>query len=432
MENEKYEFLLCDALMAAMGRGIVELDGLAAALNQTEVPPPQADRWDAQLLHRELHRIGNPPPKAKRAFPLVFTRDAAPQPYAGPARPTDGAKDRESDVQRSVERLLYLGVRNNWYCVAASGEVKDKPLALRALGEKLVLWRDDQGRVRALEDRCPHRGMALSAGSLHQGRLRCAYHGIEVDGNGAVIQVPAFPDCPYSGKKMLRDYPVLEHYEGIWVYFGDERNADPPPLELPPELTEPEWSGLPYVDVWPAHYQYVYDNVCDPMHGSYLHRSTYTHAYGAGTDTIRVKDTGHGFEVFREGQQGVAFDWMEFIDAGACKYMRVKIPFPQSAGPGGNLQVIFFVTPIDGNTTKVVVWRLRKVSGWHEDLWHFLYRTRVGVAMAGVLNQDRDALGAMPPWPAPENLYQHDIGVVRARRHMRQLAEAQANALSGA
>jgi phenylpropionate dioxygenase-like ring-hydroxylating dioxygenase large terminal subunit len=430
MKDERYELSLCDALMEAMGTGIAELDGLAAALNRTDVRPLTADRWDAQLLHGELRRIGNPPPKAPCASPLVFKRHAVPEAYGEASRPADAGSG--PDLQRTVEHLLQLGIRNRWYCVAASRELGDKPLALTALGEKLVLWRDGEGRVRALEDRCPHRGMALSVGSVYEGRLRCAYHGIELDGNGTVVDVPAFPSCAYSGKKMLRDYPALEHYEGIWVWFGDERNPDPPPLELPPELTAPEWSGRPYVDVWPANYQYVYDNVCDPMHGSYLHRSTYTHAYGAGTDTIRVKDTGHGFEVFREGQQGIAFDWMEFIDAGACQYMRIKIPFPASAGPGGNLQVVFFVTPVDRNTTKVVVWRLRKVSGWHEDLWHFLYSTRVGTAMAGVLNQDRDALKAMPPWPAPENLYQHDIGVVRARRHMRQLAEAQASALPGA
>jgi hypothetical protein len=38
-------------------------------------------------------------------------------------------------------------------------------------------------------------------------------------------------------------------------------------------------------------------------------------------------------------------------------------------------------------------------------------------------------MDAMPPWPAPENLYQHDIGVVRMRRHVREVANSQARAL---
>jgi hypothetical protein len=42
-----------------------------------------------------------------------------------------------------------------------------------------------------------------------------------------------------------------------------------------------------------------------------------------------------------------------------------------------------------------------------------------------VLEQDRDALDQMPPWPATENLYQHDTGVARLRRYLRMEAEAQ-------
>lgn len=416
-----YEMQLCGVLMEAMAKGAAEPERLAAALAASSVRPPSGGSWTGDALRSELARIGAPPPKPVVQSPLRVTRELPAQLHGIPA---EGAE--APDYQCTLDRLLELGVRNAWYCIAGSAELTDRPIPVTALGEKLVLWRDAAGVAHAVEDRCPHRGIALSIGAVNEGRLRCRYHGVEVDRNGVVCNVPAYPECAYNGKKMLRDYPLIEHYQGIWAYFGDALHPDPPPLALPPELTDAEWSGRPFIETWNGHFQYVYDNICDPMHGSYLHGTTFMQSRGIHTDTIGIKDTPHGFEVFREGQQGVSFDWMEFIDAGALRYMRIKVGFPPAAGPGGHLQIIFFVTPVERDRTRIFAWRFRRVSGWTADLWHFLYKTRLGINMDAVLAQDREALAAMPRWPAPENLYQHDLGIIRARRHMRQIAEAQA------
>ena len=63
---------------------------------------------------------------------------------------------------QEVEQLLELGVRNRWYPIAPSWMVKDKPVGLTRLGERIVAWRDHDGEVRVLRDRCPHRGARLS------------------------------------------------------------------------------------------------------------------------------------------------------------------------------------------------------------------------------------------------------------------------------
>jgi phenylpropionate dioxygenase-like ring-hydroxylating dioxygenase large terminal subunit len=424
MKDDGYEFQLCDALMGQMGAGTEDLEGLAAGLQAKGLPAPDGASWTAQLLGAELRRIGNPPPKPACA-PLVHVKREVTAALPRQA----GAKPAGGDVESTTQQILKTGLRNLWYVAAASRDVTDKPHEATLLGEKLVLWRDSAGKVHAVENRCPHRGIKLSIGAVDGDNIRCAYHGIQVDGNGTVTDVPAYPACAYNGKKMVRDYPAFEHYQGIWVYMGDELHPEPPPLELPPELTDAEWSGVLHTDTWPGHYQYIYDNIADPMHGSYLHGTTVMQGQGLKTDTLGLKDTGHGFEVFREGQLGVSFDWMEFIDGASCKYMRIKIPFAKAAGPGGQLQIVFFVSPVDEGRTSVFIWRSRKVSGWHADLWHFLYKTRLGRYMDAVLAQDQVALNAMPPWPPKENLYQHDVGLVRLRRHMEQAAQAQAREL---
>ena len=56
--------------------------------------------------------------------------------------------------------------RNHWYAAAWGSEIGEAPLGRRFLGEPVVLFRDGEGRIAALEDRCPHRLVPLSMGSV--------------------------------------------------------------------------------------------------------------------------------------------------------------------------------------------------------------------------------------------------------------------------
>jgi hypothetical protein len=93
---------------------------------------------------------------------------------------------------------------------------------------------------------------------------------------------------------------------------------------------------------------------------------------------------------------------------------------------------VCFVTPIDANSTIINFWRMRTVTGWQRDLWYFLYKAKLEEFAWQVLEQDREILEDMPPWPPQENLHQHDLGVSRMRRMMRREAEAQIRELEAA
>ena len=68
--------------------------------------------------------------------------------------------------QDPIEATLAAGLKDLWYPVCPSHFVKDNPVSLRRLGYKIVLWRDQNGHVHALEDHCPHRGAPLSLGVI--------------------------------------------------------------------------------------------------------------------------------------------------------------------------------------------------------------------------------------------------------------------------
>ena len=421
-DEDGYAGALAAQLMEALGAGASDLEALATRLNQAGPAPAAGPAWTPDVLAAELARIAIVPPKA------AVSRNLVPEYDANRARHRTGPAAPALDVEARTEFLLTYGLRNQWYVIAASAEIGEKPVGMKRLGENLVLWRDGDGRVHALEDRCPHRGVALSIGAVQDDDLACAYHGVRVDAYGKVVLVPGLPGCPLEGKTLIRHYPVIEHYQAIWAWFGDDGNAAPDPLVLPDELVSPAWSGVLHYDTWQGDYRYVIDNLCDPMHGPFLHGTTYTQSRGPRTDAVEVLEKADGFEVFRAGQRGVNLDWMEFCLAGSSTYARVEIPMPPNAGPGGIMGIIFYPTPVDERHTRINVWRLREVSGWQRDLWHVLFQLRIRGFVDAVLAQDIVALATMPLWPAQEHLYGHDAGLTRARKHFREAAKAQARA----
>ncbi len=333
--------------------------------------------------------------------------------------------------ESEIERLLDRGLRNYWYPIAPSYQVHEAPVGLTRLGEQLVLWRDKAGTVHALEDRCPHRGARLSVGWNLGDRVACWYHGVEVSTEGTVLRVPAAQNSPLEGKHCLKSYPCVERNGAVFAWFGDGE-AKPAPLNLPEELSGEAWGSVLCTAHWRCNYRYAIDNVMDPMHGAYLHAASHSMASGDKIAVMRIVTTETGLIFEKEGQRDVNFDWVELGDTGTL-WMRLTIPYRKDAGPGGSFAIVGFVTPVDEQNCRVFFWRCRKVEGWQRDVWRFLYRARLEGLHWDVLEQDRVVLETMSPGAREhEFLYQHDSGLSRVRRMMRQKAEAQIAARAAA
>src|SRR5437867_11592969 len=82
--------------------------------------------------------------------------------------------------------------RDVWLIAAQTEELQGAgPLARVVNDVALVLYRDGAGRVVALEDRCPHKNVALSIGRVQGGTLQCPYHGWPFDPEGRVVDDPS-------------------------------------------------------------------------------------------------------------------------------------------------------------------------------------------------------------------------------------------------
>ena len=169
-----------------------------------------------------------------------------------------------------------LGFRDYWYPVTWSRKVGRRPLAVTVLGEQLMLIRE-AGVVRALHDRCPHRGVPLSHPMSSQefaGTWTCCYHGWTYDlATGTLVAaITDGPDSPICGKVAVRTYPVAERLGLVWLWMG--RGA-PEPLEadVPEELLDPNAVVLGRMTIRPGNWRFGAENGFDDGHAKYLHRN---------------------------------------------------------------------------------------------------------------------------------------------------------------
>lgn len=334
-----------------------------------------------------------------------------------------------------VDEYVSRGVRGFWVPVAKSVQVKgDAPTARRIMGENLVMWRDKAGKVHCVEDFCPHRGAKLSLGMVQKdGHVACRYHGVAVDGTGTVASVPAMPDCALEGRKALQAYETAECADAIFIYMPSADRPDAPPFEPPVELAGDDWATMLCMTRWDCNYRFALDNAGDPMHASYLHADSFTLAYGAKQDTMKLERTEKGFKIERVGQQGVNLDWTEVVMDEGITYYRLDIPYPDGAGPGGPFRIVGMSVAIDEHQSHNFFWRCRQVTGLERESWRFLYRAFLEDRHWFVLEQDREMLESIPDDARRrEMLYQHDIGVSRMRQMLVRRAKEHFKALDAA
>ncbi len=164
-------------------------------------------------------------------------------------------------------------LRNAWYIVAVDDEVSTKPLSRKIMGEDIVLWRKSDGSVAAIEDRCCHRHLPLSMGTVSGDNIRCGYHGYLFDGAGSVIEIPGQAHIPEKAR--VKSYPVIERWQWVWVWMGDPAQADSAKIPAAFWADHPQWKLSKNLPVrLKCNYHLICDNVLDVTHLTYVHPTT--------------------------------------------------------------------------------------------------------------------------------------------------------------
>ena len=90
-----------------------------------------------------------------------------------------------------------------WYFVASrQAIIKGKLIQKTWMGENIIAWADEEGRVCVAEAYCPHLGSDLgpaAGGRIRNGQLVCPFHGYEYDATGQCVATP-YADPPKTAR----------------------------------------------------------------------------------------------------------------------------------------------------------------------------------------------------------------------------------------
>ncbi len=129
--------------------------------------------------------------------------------------------------------------------------------------------RSQDGALFALEDRCAHRQVPLSKGTVQGTGIRCCYHGWSYDASGRCT------DVPYLGKGKLpngvRSYPCREIEGLILVFPGEAALADSVQLPGLGSVADKRYKTRRFGREIACHYSFMHENLMDMNH-QFLHR----------------------------------------------------------------------------------------------------------------------------------------------------------------
>ena len=161
-----------------------------------------------------------------------------------------------------------------WYVLCESRELRRRPLGRLLYGTPLVLFRNADGHPAALLDRCPHRNVPLSLGRVETGRLQCAYHGWEFDGDGTCRKVPGLCGEAEDRARNAEPFAVREQDGYVWVWGepGVEPESDPPRASIE---SGRGYSNIRQTVVFDATVHATIENALDVPHTAFLHRGLF-------------------------------------------------------------------------------------------------------------------------------------------------------------
>jgi vanillate O-demethylase monooxygenase subunit len=273
-------------------------------------------------------------------------------------------------------------LKNAWYVAARDEEVTRGLQAVTILGERIVLYRTADGKPVALENACPHRKLPLSMGRLCGDQVECGYHGLVFDAFGRCTKVPGVERIPPGAR--VRSYPCHSRHGLVWIWMGEPASAKVEEIFPIEHENDAGWArdhgGSMTVD---CNYLYVTDNLLDPSHVAWVHRTSFRNSECEGVP-VQTTATERGI---------IASRWMQDVEvapfyaplvrfAGRCdRLQHYEVRYPSHAlirsvfvpaGSGGagkplhpmamRMDSYNFLTPVDADHTRYFWFQTRNFS----------------------------------------------------------------------
>jgi len=310
-----------------------------------------------------------------------------------------------------------------WYPLLPVQQLGVEPVAVTLLGRSLVVWRDAQGRLGALDDRCRHRSASLAGGRIGaEGHLHCPYHGWAFDTGGRCRLLPQQPGQPIPERCHTPPYQVQEQHGLVWVCLASEARLPIPALPMAEARGHRRIEG--FHEHWQCSAFRVIENGLDNIHHYFVHRGVLD-ALSPVPDPmeggITITEDGLEFSIplmvsTTSALEATVADGS--ADLRVERHVRWLAPLGltlELTWPNGRQQcIVLFAVPRDDQSCTILRFYLRN------DREEEVSAASVIAFERALIDQDRRILEAMPaqldPCPSGEQLIEADQPIARMRQ----------------
>ena len=273
-------------------------------------------------------------------------------------------------------------MRRHWVPALLSEQVSrpdSAPVRVQLFGEKLVAFRDSNGKLGLLGESCPHRKASLAFGRNEECGLRCLYHGWKFDSEGNIVDMPSEPKASALPEKAKHlSYPTREAGGFIWTYMGPEGAM--PEFEAPPWAPHSEARiAIAKIEL-PCNWAQIMEGQIDSAHSSTLHSSDMRPAKGdaaaKGDHWVRPstdKNPRIQVQLTNYGMRYAAIR-RPIVNANSHDYVRITTfvaPFTALIPPNSTYNVASVIVPRNDTSSyfHFIAWAEGEQAGIDTDAW---------------------------------------------------------------
>ncbi|MEO5694966.1 MAG: aromatic ring-hydroxylating dioxygenase subunit alpha [Usitatibacter sp.] len=261
-------------------------------------------------------------------------------------------------------------VANCWYVAGFSEQFKPRNLHGKTIAERpIALWRGDDGKMVAFDDRCVHKRVPISKGRFKtDGTVECMYHGLCYNGEGKCVLIPSQLEGPIPSKAKLHPVPVMEQDGLVWIWPGDPELAARVGPPRTPEIGGERWdTAAPIGPMHPkANYVLLIENLLDISHFYPLHDGNIGNAENSKIPVEIVDEVIDGNRKIgtlrrasNYAQPPMLVEWLGYeavdrihthciLSPGICRVEMIAAP-PGKLGTSADRRYVIYhtITPID-------------------------------------------------------------------------------------
>lgn len=298
-------------------------------------------------------------------------------------------------------------LRGCWYVAMPGAWLRSGKTATKTLlGEPLLFGRTTAGKVFAIRDTCPHRGIPLHYGHFDGETIACSYHGWRFNTAGACVEIPSLREGQAVDLDKIRcgALPCVERQGLVWIYFPrdgeapSEFAAQPPKLPIFADDVAPQLTiMLPF----PCSTDHAAFGLMDPTHAAYVHTSWW---FKREARKLRPKEkdfepTEVGWRMVRHRipPQNLAYKILGRDVSTEITYRLPGLRIEEIRGDRHSVVGLTAITPVNDEETEVwqMFWATPAWIGWLAPLMQRLMTTFLDQDRVVVVRQ-REGLASAP------------------------------------